>query len=86
MGIAYQLLGQRDLLELHLVDAGRSGAEQRGGCEEHGALHDGGGAEDELQLDRGWEWRSKFECGGWKLEGGDGEGVRVKLGRRELPG
>jgi hypothetical protein len=37
---AYQLLGQRDLLQRHLVDAGGGGASRDGGGQECGSLHD----------------------------------------------
>jgi len=37
----YQLLRERDLLELHLVDAGMGGAEQSGSRSEESSLHDG---------------------------------------------
>ena len=37
---SYQLLLQRDLLELHLVDAGLGGAQKRRGGDQN-ALHDG---------------------------------------------
>ena len=34
-----QLLRQRNLLKLHLMNSGRSGAKQRTGCDESDALH-----------------------------------------------
>lgn len=37
--IPYQLFRQRDLLELHLVNASRGGAQQRAGCEQDRGLH-----------------------------------------------
>ncbi len=39
--ITDKLLAQRHLLELHLVDSGARGAEQRGGCDGGSVLHDG---------------------------------------------
>jgi len=38
--MTYELLVDGDLLELHLVNSGRGGAQQRTGCEEAGGLHD----------------------------------------------
>ena len=40
MGATHQLVGERDLLELHLVDGGIGGAEQRS-CGKQSSLHDG---------------------------------------------
>ena len=37
---AYQLLRQRDLLQRHLVHAGRGRASRHGGGEDRGSLHD----------------------------------------------
>ena len=39
MSMTYQLLGQRHLLELHLVNASRGGPKQRTGCEDKSVLH-----------------------------------------------
>ena len=39
--MTYQLLRQRHLLKLHLVDAGNGGRGQRARCEENSRLHDG---------------------------------------------
>jgi hypothetical protein len=41
MRSAYQLLRERHLLELHLVDASDGGRGQRAGCEKNSRLHDG---------------------------------------------
>lgn len=37
--MTYELLGQRDLVKLHLVDAGRGRAEQHAGCSKRTGLH-----------------------------------------------
>lgn len=37
--VTYQLLRQRDLLKLHLMDAGRGGPQQRTGREKNCGLH-----------------------------------------------
>lgn len=44
--VAYQLLRQRDLLQLHLVNTGRSRCQQRARRKEDGRLHDDNEAED----------------------------------------
>lgn len=40
---AYELLVQRDLVELELVNLRRGTAQQRGGCQQSERLHDGQG-------------------------------------------
>lgn len=80
--MTHQLLGQRHLLELHLVDAGLGGAKHDAGGEEHGALHDGsrGRRAGGCWLD-GWKRVALGEMGwkrvGWLTESASGE--------RELP-
>lgn len=39
LGKTYKLLGQGNLVELHLVDAGIGSANQRGGCDHRCAFH-----------------------------------------------
>lgn len=38
--MSYELLRERHLVQLELVDLGGSSADQRGGCEHRGSLHD----------------------------------------------
>ncbi|CAF3571667.1 unnamed protein product [Fusarium graminearum] len=47
---SYQLVGKRNLVELHLVDAGLSRAQKRGSGKKS-ALHDGNRIENATELD-----------------------------------
>ena len=57
---AYQLLGQRDLLQRHLVHAGGGGASRDSGGEECGSLHDCSG----MWLMGIWYWDGRTRGGG----------------------
>ena len=57
---AYQLLGQRDLLQRHLVHAGGGGASRDSGGEECGSLHDCNG----MWLMGIWCWDGRTRGGG----------------------
>lgn len=76
---SYQLLSQRNLLDLHLVNTGLGRAQKRGGGKKS-ALHDGQSVEDAtkstVEVLRRWSYRTRRRSDGGfdgKLDGDEWE-------------